>query len=256
MQVVGDLGIYHLLLVVAGVVAGFVNTTAGGGSLLTLPVLMLLGLPADVANGTNRLSIVSQSLSGVLAFHREGKLPLQAIVPVATPVILGAIAGASVAAIAPPEVLEPVLLGTMMAMALAMLIRPKLILAEEGETARSVWSSPPSMLGLFGAGVYGGFVQAGVGFVLLAVLGGLLRYDTTRANALKLVCTLLFTIPALVIFVAAGQVAWVPAILLAMGTVIGSQLGVRFAVKAKPKIVNAIVFTAVVATCVAALLRD
>lgn len=246
----------HAALLGAGIAAGFINTMAGGGSLLTLPALMLLGLPPNVANGTNRLAVVSQSLLGVLSFHREGKLHTKAMVPVTAPAVLGAIAGAVVAAIAPPEILEPVLLGTMIAMALVMLLMPKLVMAEPDEVPRSPWKHFPSWLGLFGAGVYGGFVQAGVGFVLLAVLGGLLRYDAVRANALKLVCTLVFTLPALAIFVVAGQVEWIPAVLLALGTMMGSFLGVRFAVKANRRVLHAIIVAMVIASCVAAFLKD
>lgn len=240
----------------AGVGAGFINMIAGGGSLLTLPALMLLGLPANVANGTNRLAVVSQSLSGVLAFRRAGRLHTEAILPVAAPTVLGAIGGAAAAAVAPPEILEPVLLGTMILMALVLVLAPKVMMAGEDETPRAPWRHAPSWLGLFGAGVYGGFVQAGVGFVLLAVLSGVLRYDALRANALKLVCTLVFSVPALGIFVLAEQVEWIPAVLLALGTVTGSQLGVRFAVRTQPKVIRVLVSVCVVATCVAAFLRD
>lgn len=249
------LALYGTLLA-AGVAAGFINTMAGGGSLLTLPALMLLGMPANVANGTNRLAVVTQSLSGVHAFHREGKLHTAAVLPVATPTIAGALLGAGAAAIAPPEILKPILLGTMIAMALLMLVRKKALTPSEDEEPRSPWKHPSALLGLFAAGVYGGFVQAGVGFVLLAVLGGLLRYDAVRANALKLVCTLLFTLPALAIFAYADQVAWLPAAVLAVGTVAGSQLGVRFAVKAPARVINAIIFVCVVATSVAAFFES
>lgn len=246
----------YAALVGAGVAAGFINTMAGGGSLLTLPVLMLLGLPANVANGTNRLSVVSQSVSGTLAFHRAGKLHTEAALPVAAPTIAGALVGAFAAAWAPPAILEPVLLGTLVLMALVMLVRPKLVLASPDEEPRRAWKSPASLLGLFGAGVYGGFVQAGVGFVLLAVLGGLLRYDAVRANALKLVCVLLFGLAALGVFVAHGQVEWIPATVLAVGTVVGSQLGVRFAIRADPRALRAFIFVCVVASCIGAYLKD
>ncbi len=245
----------HAALLGAGVLAGFLNTVAGGGSLLTLPALMLLGMPANVANGTNRLAVVTQSLSGSVAFYRQGKLNARSIIPVAAPTVVGALAGAGAAAIAPPEILKPFLLGTMIAVAFLMLVRRKAFTPGEDEEPRAVTKHVPSMLGLFAAGLYGGFVQAGVGFVLLAVLGGLLRYDVVRANALKLVCTLLFGIPALAIFAFAGQVEWIPAAVLAVGTIAGSQLGVRFAVKAPPRVISAIVFVAVVASCVALLLE-
>ncbi|MEZ4440034.1 MAG: sulfite exporter TauE/SafE family protein [Polyangiaceae bacterium] len=241
------------ILAAAGVGAGFINTMAGGGSLLTLPALMLLGLPADVANGTNRLSIVTQSLSGVWAFHRQGRLPKEALPQVLGPTVTGAAVGALVATQVPPTVLKPVLLGTMIAIAMVMAVAPKMVAPEPDVEPRPLGLK--SGLGLFVAGVYGGFVQAGVGFVLLAVLGGMLRYDLLRANALKLAGTLIFGVVALAIFIVARQVAWAPAVVLAVATVIGSQLGVRFAVKVAPKWLRRIVLVCVIASCVAALLR-
>ncbi|MFK7984479.1 MAG: sulfite exporter TauE/SafE family protein [Sandaracinaceae bacterium] len=244
----------YALVVVAGVAAGFINTMAGGGSLLTLPALMLLGLPADVANGTNRLAVVTQSASGVFGFHRAGKLETGAVLPVVMPTVLGAAAGAGAAATAPVWLLEPVLLGTMVLMAVVMVVRPRLVMADEDE------ARPPGRLagalGLFFAGLYGGFVQAGVGFVLLAVLGGVLRFDAVRANALKLVCTLTFGVVALGIFLAAGDVEWLPAAVLAVSTVVGSQIGVRFAVKVNPKVLRWILLVAVTASCIAAFLKS
>lgn len=254
MEGLESLALYAALLG-AGVVAGFMNSVAGGGSLLTLPALMLLGLPVHVANGSNRLAIVTQSLFGVLAYHREGKLHTGALVSVTAPTVLGAIAGAAVAAVVPSVVLRPVLLGTMVAMALLMLLKPRVALPEPDEEPRSPWKHWPSWLGLFGAGVYGGFVQAGVGFVLLTVLGGLLRYDATRANALKLVCTLVFTVPALGIFVLADQVAWIPASLLAVGTVLGAFVGVRFAIRAQGPLLRGVIVALVLVSCVAAFFK-
>lgn len=242
------------IVVIAGVAAGFINTMAGGGSLLTLPALMLLGLPADVANGTNRLAVVTQSASGVVGFHRAGKLETGAVLPVVVPTVLGAGVGAAGAAVAPVHLLEPVLLGTMVLMAAVMVVRPRLVMAAPDEPRPPNRFAGPA--GLFLAGMYGGFVQAGVGFVLLAVLGGVLRFDAVRANALKLVCTLVFGTVALGIFVAAGDVEWAPAAVLAVATVVGSQLGVRFAVKVDPNVLRWILLVAVTASCIAAFLKN
>ncbi len=243
------------LLSLAGIAAGFLNVLAGGGSLLTLPVLVLLGLPAGVANGTNRLAVVTQSIAGVIAYRRAGKLTTEALGPVVIPTVLGAACGAMLAARAPESLLEPALLGAMVVMALVMAVKPSLVAPDETETPVSWRERPWALAGLFGAGLYGGFAQAGVGFLLLAVLGGALRFDVVRANALKLVCTALFGVVALAIFVYADQVEWVAATVLAVGTVIGSQLGVRFAVKASARVLRWIVLVAVVASVVAALLR-
>ena len=247
-----------LLLAVVGLAgfgAGFVNVMAGGGSLLTLPALMLLGLPADLANGTNRLSIVTQSLSGIWGYHGAGKLPTRAITPVLLPTAAGSLLGALIASYAPREWLKPVLLGVMIVMAIAMAVKPKMVVAEDGTEPLSLRDRPAAWGGLFAAGVFGGFVQAGVGFVLLAVLGGMLRYDLLRANALKLTCTLVFGVVALTVFVARDQVVWLPAAVLAVTTVAGSQLGVRFTLRVDPKVLRYVLLACVLATCIAAFVR-
>jgi uncharacterized membrane protein YfcA len=241
------------LLVVSGIASGFVNTLAGGGSLMTLPALMLLGLPADLANGSNRLSVVAQSVSGVVGFHRKGKLDTSAMGGVLLPTLIGSAIGAFIASRAPVELLEPALLATMVIVALLMAFKPSAVTGGDDEVAQSV--DVKAWAGLFAAGLYGGFIQAGVGFVLLSVLGGLLRYDLVRANALKLVCTTIFGIVALAIFVQAGQVVWLPAAVLAVATVTGSQAGVRFALKVRPAVIRKIVLVCVVASVLAVLLK-
>lgn len=250
-----DTALLYLVLVVAGVAAGFLNTMAGGGSMLALPVLMLLGLPADVANGTNRLSVVTQSTSGLLAFRRRGKLDERAVVPVVLPTLLGAILGAISAASIPAALLEYVLLGTMMTMAVIMTIFPGAVFAPPDAPLAQGKRRLAGRAGLFAAGLYGGFIQAGVGFLLLGALSGILRYDLVRANALKLACSSIFSVAALAVFVIAGQVAWVPAAVLAVATVLGSLLGVRFAIRVPQAVLRYIVLACVIATCVAALLE-
>ncbi len=240
------------VLLGAGLVAGFVNTVAGGGSLLTLPALMLLGLPATLANGTNRLCIVAQSLAGTAAYHRAGKLHTPALARVLPPTLLGSALGAYAASRAPETLLRPVLLATLVVVALLLTFRPRAVVAE-GEEPRAI--DARAFAGLFAAGMYGGFIQAGVGFVLLSVLGGMLRYDLLRANALKLVCTTIFGSVALVVFVLAAQVVWLPAALLAAATVLGSVLGVRFAVKLDPVVLRRLVLVVVVACVIGVLLK-
>jgi len=241
------------VLCAAGIAAGFINTMAGGGSLLTLPALMLVGLPADIANASNRVSVVSQSVSGVYLYAREGKLKRRAAMSVLLPTIGGSLLGALAASRAPTWLLQPVLLVTMVLVALLMALKPELAMGEADDLARPM--TPRGAAGLFAAGLYGGFIQAGVGFVLLAVLGALLRYDLIRANALKLACTMVFGVVALGVFVAAGQVSWLPACVLALASVLGSQLGVRFALKMQQRVLRWIVLVSVICSCIAVVLK-
>src|SRR5690606_10045595 len=125
----------------------------------------------------------------------------------------------------------------------------------EGRAARPRRGRAASTAALLAAGFYGGFAQAGVGFLLLAALGGALGYDLVRANALKLACTLVFGVVALAVFVVAGQVEWLPGVLLAACTALGSQLGVRFAIDVRQDVLRWIVLACVIATCAAALVK-
>lgn len=244
------------LLVVVGVAAGLVNMLAGGGSLLTLPVLMWVGLPADIANGTNRLSVMSQSFAGALAFDASGKLDRKRMAGVVTPTLGGALVGAYVASILPVPVLKPVLVGGLLLVAPTLLYRPRVSAAAESEAdGRSRLLGGLDRLSLFAIGVYGGFLQAGVGIFLLAFLAGRLRYDLVRANALKVVCVAAFTVVALGVFIIQGQVAWLAGAMLTLGTVTGARLGVRVAVRASQTALRRIVFVAVVACAIGAALR-
>jgi len=245
-----------IALACIGVAAGWVNTLAGGGSMLTVPALLMLGLPADAANATSRVAIVAQGLSGVEGYRRAGKLEGLAFGPVVAPTLIGALAGAYTATILPNIVFRPVLLGTMLAMGLALLLRPEALAPDSAEAPLDPTRRPVAWLALLGAGFYGGFLQAGVGLVLLAVFGGLLRYDLVRGNALKVAVVLAFNLVAVGIFVWRDLIHWGPGLALAAGNAAGAQLGVRFAVSRGQGAIRKVVVVAVVATCASLLLRS
>ena len=231
-----------LILSITGFVAGGVNTVAGGGSNLTLPVLMMLGLPADIANGSNRVAVMLQCVVGVRGYDKHNSLDRTAIIPILIPTLLGGFLGALSAALLPNLVLKPLLLGTIGCMTLIILVRPNMIAHPPGSNALSPSQSKGGWIGLFVAGLYGGFVQAGVGFILLAALAGGLRYDLLRANALKTVCALAFTSVALCVFIAFDLVAWVPGLIVAVGSMTGAQLAVKLAVRASPQAIKWFLF--------------
>lgn len=242
------------ILAAAGVLATIVNVLAGGGGMIVLPALMALGLPADLANGTYRLGVVTQSIAGTAALRREGKLDTSSIVPILIPTVMGAILGAWLATKVPRELLKPIMLATMIVMAALIAFRKQTLIPREGP-ALHPQDAPRSHAGLFLAGLYGGFIQAGVGFLLLAVLVGTLRHDLIGGNALKLVVNLTFGIVSLGIFAWAGLVSWTPAIVLAAASIVGARLGVRLLLKVPVSGLRWFVFAAVLATCIAAWLR-
>ena len=242
------------ILATAGVLATIVNVLAGGGGMIVLPALMALGLPADVANGTYRLGVVTQSIAGTAALSRAGKLETTSIVPILIPTISGAVVGALLATWIPRELLKPIMLATMIIMAALIAFRKQTLIPEDGPPLRPR-EAPRSFVGLFFAGVYGGFIQAGVGFLLLGVLVGTLRHDLVSGNALKLVVTLAFGIVALGIFVWAGLVSWTPAIVLAVASIVGARLGVKLMLKVPATGLRWFVFACVVATSIVAWFR-
>jgi uncharacterized membrane protein YfcA len=242
------------ILAGAGVLATLVNVMAGGGGMIVLPALMALGLPADVANGTYRLGVVTQSIAGTAALNRAGKLETKSIVPILIPTVLGAIIGALLATWIPRALLKPIMLVTMILMAALIAFRKQTLIPGEGPPLAPN-ESPRSLVGLFLAGVYGGFIQAGVGFLLLGVLVGTLRHDLIGANALKLVVTLAFGMVALGIFIWAGLVSWAPAIVLAISSLVGARLGVKLMLKVPATGLRWFVFACVVATSIVAWLR-
>ncbi|AMG31383.1 sulfite exporter TauE/SafE family protein [Grimontia hollisae] len=233
---------FGALLVILGFVAGIINTLAGGGSNLTIPALIVLGMPAEVANATNRVGVFMQSVSGVAGFRHHKRLDNTDLLPILIPTLVGGAVGATSAAWLPSSIIKPLLLGTMLLMAFIMLVKPQAVMPHEGECARKVSETPSSWIGLGIAGFYGGFVQAGVGFVLIAALCGTLRYDLVRGNALKLVCTLAFTTVSLAIFIWQDLILWLPGLLLAVGAMVGAWIAVKFAIKADPKLLKWFLF--------------
>lgn len=243
------------LLLGTGFAAGIINTLAGGGSNLTLPALMVMGMPADIANATNRVGVFLQSVTGIAGFKKAKKLDSSNIVPVLIPTLLGGLAGSLIASYAPTSYLKPMLLTAMISMTIIMLVRPSVVSPPEGTIPHKVQDKPSAWIALFIAGVYGGFVQAGVGFILIGALAGTLRYDLVRTNALKMVCTLGFTVLALGVFIWNDQIMWLPGLILAAGTVVGSHLAVKFAINAKPSTLKWFLFCMTVCGSVVALLK-
>ncbi len=243
---------FILLLIGTGVVAGFINTIAGGGSMLTLPALMILGLPADIANGTNRVGILLQSIAGARRFHQKGKLEPHTIVPTLIPALSGSLFGALLASYLPVIWLKPALLFTMLLMAAIMLVKPSVVAPPAGTPTYTLQERPIAWVGLFLGGVYGGFVQAGIGFILIVVLAGTLRYDLVRTNALKMAITAALTVVALGVFVIRQQVLIIPGLVLAIGMVLGALASVQFAINVKQDVLKWIMFIMVILVCLQA----
>jgi uncharacterized protein len=236
-----------LALVAAGFAASVLNVLAGGGSFLTLPLLIFLGLPSVDANATNRLGVLTQNVGGVWGFHRHRLLDWRLVAEAAPPALVGAALGTWLALHVGDREFRRIL-------ATLMLVVTAFTLAGGGERLAARLRDFPRRslvlgLGFFGAGFYAGFVQAGVGFFVLALctVAGL---DLVRGNAVKLAIILLTTALSLALFAALGRVQWAPGAALAVGSFAGSLVGVRLTVLKGHAFVRWVVTVAVVAFAV------
>ncbi len=210
-----------------GFVAAVINVIAGGGSFLTLPLLLFLGLPAGVANGTNRVGVLAQNISAVLGFHRHQILPVRWALWVSVPAVTGAAVGVWAALNVPDVAFRRILSVVMLAMTLGTLLHRSMRGAPRAELRRPWhWTM---LIGFFITGLYGGFLQAGVGFLALAMTS-LAGMDMVRGNAVKVFTVMLLTLLSLAVFAGTGHVDWPAGIALALGNLLGGVIGVRVAV--------------------------
>lgn len=257
-----------------GLVAGALNVIAGGGSFLSLPAMIFLGLPPTVANGTNRIAILVQNAGAVWGFQRRRLVAWRWLLRAAIPAVAGALVGAWLAVRIGNESFKRILSVLMVVIALVSLWRPGAGAEAEGggaagdgragggpPTAEEGGAEPPGRApprppalgtrlalaaGFFLVGVYGGFVQAGTGFLFLAVLAWA-GFDLVRANALKVLVILVWTPFALWQFAAGGQVEWLLGLALAAGNFSGALVGVRLTVLKGSRWVRRVVTVTVIA---------
>lgn len=218
----------YLAAALAGAVGAFINTIAGSGSLVTLPMLLFLGLPASVANGTNRLGILLQSLVAMASFHRHGALDAGRGLRLLAPVAVGSVMGALIAVDLDERTLR-LAIGVLMVLMLGvLLVRPERWL-------RPAHAELPvglrEMLLFLGIGVYGGFIQAGVGVFLLAGLVLGVGFDLVKANGVKSILTGWLTLVALPVFMLHDQVVWGLGLAMGAGSMVGAWIAARMAIQ-------------------------
>ena len=234
-----------ILILVVGIVAGFLNTVGGGGSLLTMPMLIFLGLPSAVANGTNRVGIVIQSVVAVWNFKRKGFFDLRLSLMLGIPALIGSIIGSTFAISLSDEIFNKIL-AVVMIVVLALIIKqPQYKFAEE-EVALEGKRKITAMIGFFFVGFYGGFIQAGVGFIIIAALTVLANMSLVRINSLKVFIIGLYMFSSFIVFALSGNIDWTLGLALAASTSIGAWLGSNFAVAGGDKWIKVILSVTVI----------
>lgn len=231
------------ILIVSGMLCAIVNVIGGGGSLLVIPVLLMLGLPAEIANGTNRVAIFFQDSSSLLGFSKKKDLPMREGVYLAIPIVLGAIAGAWLSAIFMSEtLLNIIVLVLVVAMLLLMLYKPEKWLNTNNLSSKYKMTITDFILFL-AIGFYGGFIQVSFTYLVMVVLVLRVGNSMVQSDALKIFLNLLITIITLGIFMYHGQINWLYGICMGIGGVIGGFIGTRFAIRWKPSLVRILMIT-------------
>ncbi len=231
------------LLFGVGSIAGLLNVMAGGGSTLSLPFLIFLGLDPSLANGTNRIGIIAQTLSAVVSFRREKYHAFRTSLKLTAFTLPGAVAGAVLATRISDALFQKILAYVLMAIIVSMLFKKsnqkKL---QEENPRRSSWLIYPAMAGI---GFYGGFIQVGVGFLFMASLYHLMELDLVRVNMHKVFIIFIYTIPALLVFFLTGNVEWKLGLSLAAGMGFGGWWAAKISVKKGEGVIRIILIIAI-----------
>lgn len=220
---------HYLLLIIVGFSVGFINTMAGGGSLLSLPALIFLGLPPSVANGTNRVAIVIQTAMATAGFKSKGVSTFPFNIYLGISALIGAIIGAQIAVDVKGDTFNKILSVIMIAVLFIIIFKPKMSVnnLEERITGKYLWIG---IIAFFFFGIYGGFINAGIGFVIIMFLHNVNKMNLIRVNATKVAVVFMYTLSALFIFIVNDKVNWEAGLVLAIGQGTGAWISSRVSV--------------------------
>lgn len=224
----------YALVIGAGMIAGFINTVAGGGSLLTLPILIFLGLPAGIANATNRIALFFQNIFAVAGFKSKGISPLPYGAYLSVTALIGAAGGAYFSSMLDDETFKKIIAVVMLCVVAITILSP----SNKGTASEERMTFKHQVIGsivFFFVGFYGGFIQAGVGFLVIASLVGINHLSLVKTNAIKVFVILIYTMAAIGVFMYKGMINWHYGIALAVGNSTGAWIASRWSVKAGDK---------------------
>jgi uncharacterized membrane protein YfcA len=226
-----------LLLILIGFLAGIVNTLAGGGSLFTLPILIFLGLPSNIANGTNRIAIVVQSITGTLGYRSKGVSIFPFNIYLGLSASVGALIGAQIAIDIDGRLFNKILAIVMLVVGVLMLFKSNgsnLRLTERLEGKYLVYS----IIAFFFIGIYGGFINAGIGIVIMLFLNRFNRLNLVKTNAAKVALVTVYSFFSLLVFAFNDSIDWEVGLWMALGTIYGAWLASRWSVKKGDKAIR------------------
>lgn len=231
------------ILSAAGVLAGFINVVAGGGSLITLPLMIFLGLPPVVANGTNRIGIIAQNIVAVTNFSRKGVSVYPYSLYAGGIAVLGSIIGSMLALEMDDQLFNRILSIVMVVTGTAILLNNKK--TTSSSAVPLVKNQTVSLFLFFFIGIYGGFIHVGIGFLMILILSRINMLTLKYANSIKVFVALLFSISSIIVFILNGAINWRVGFALAIGTSVGGYLGSHFTMKKSEKWIKLVLILAI-----------
>ncbi|MBT3543506.1 sulfite exporter TauE/SafE family protein [Flavobacteriaceae bacterium] len=229
--------IQAVILIVVGFFAGVINTLAGGGSLFTLPVLIFLGLPPNIANGTNRIAIVIQSLSGALGYKSKGISNFPFNIYLGISASIGAVIGAQIAIDLDGRLFNRILAIILIVVGGLILMNAKNLTHKLPERLTGKYLLF-GIIGFFFIGIYGGFINAGIGIVIMLFLNRINRLSLVKTNASKTAIVFIYSSLALAVFAFNDAINWKLGLLMALGTSVGAWWASRWSVKKGDQVIR------------------
>jgi uncharacterized membrane protein YfcA len=236
-----------IALIIAGTAAGFINTLAGGGSIISLSLLMFLGLPPTIANGTNRIAIALQTISGTINFKRNNVLDYRKGIKLAIPTVIGSVLGSLLASEINEEVFEKAIAIILLIMLVFIFVNPNKWLKNQSDLIEKSIGIPKYIL-FFAIGIYGGFIHVGIGYFLLSAIVLGLGYNLVYANAIKIFIVMIYVPITLLVFIYNDQVNYYYGLVLSIGNVIGALVASKFAVEKGANFVRYVILAVILLT--------
>jgi len=239
------------LILLAGLTGGFLNTVAGGGSLITLPVLIFMGLPSSVANATNRVAIILQTIFAVSGFKSKGVSTFPYSLYLGISALFGATIGARLAVDIQNDLFNKILAVIMVLVIAVTVFNP--LKTKQGADEYERMGRKHQLLGVFVfffVGIYGGFIQAGVGFIMIAALTTINGFSLVKTNSAKVFVVLTYTLAAIVVFILEDKIDWTYGLVLASGNGAGGWIGSRWSVNKGDKWIKRVLLVTVFAMAI------
>lgn len=225
-----------IILLICGVIAGFINTVAGGGSLLTLPILIFMGLPSNIANGTNRIAIFMQNIFSISGYKSRGVSDFKYSSWLSVSALIGSIIGAKIAINIDEDMFNKILSVVIIIVVLTIIYNKKTFNINSENI--SIEKKIISVIMFFFIGIYGGFIHAGVGFLILSILSNYNGIQLSKANSIKVFVVFVYTFFALIVFIMENKINWILGINLGIGNSIGGWIASRWSYNKPDKIIK------------------